>query len=208
MSTILAVAGILASSLFGVLASVPNRPRGWVIGGAIVVGLLALLWLAVTSVPKTYDWWKRSQIRRERQLHRLRRADQEKSPSAIQDGQYGFEVIFATQGLKELDPDPNKWARVKRTRGHATYIEHGYPLEVHKQLGKVYLVGYASDAASGIITTGQSGSIELWMKPRSEARNVIEVPLDRISSEGSRGDGTRQNPWFLQLSLDSLHSAG
>jgi hypothetical protein len=56
ISIVLGIAGVVASALFGVLAVVPAEPRGWVIGGAIAVGVVALLWLLIVSSPKIYEW--------------------------------------------------------------------------------------------------------------------------------------------------------
>jgi hypothetical protein len=201
ISIVLGIAGVVASALFGVLAVVPAEPRGWVIGGAIAVGVVALLWLLIVSSPKIYEWRLRKGERKIHDLQRLRRDEEERSPSQIRDNQYGFEVIFATHGLKERDPDPNNWARIKRTRGSGSYVDHGFPLEVHKYQGTTYIVGFVSDDHKRVVEGNDTGIITLWMRPRWSARNVAEVPLTRITEEGSRGLGTWRSPSFLLLNL-------
>jgi hypothetical protein len=199
-STALAVAGIAVSALFGVLAAVPSKPSGWVIGTAIVLSAGATIWLLIVSSPRVYDWYKRRQLRDQLDLRKLSKLEQEKPPSDITDGQYGFDVIYSVHGLKELDPDRNKWARVKRARGTATYVEH-YPLEVHRRNGATYVVGFVNASHKRLVNSGASGTITLWMRPLRRANISIEVPLDRIEWEGSRGDGTWRNPWYLELVL-------
>jgi hypothetical protein len=199
-STVLAIAGVAVSALFGVLAAVPSNPSGFVIGAAIVLGVLAALWLVVMSSPRVYEWRKRRQLRERLGLERLDKLQQENSPSEIANGQYGFDVIYSVHGLKELDPDPNNWARLKRARGTATYVGR-YPLEIHRRDGKTYLVGFVSDDDKRLLDGTSGGEVKLWMRPLWRAKTAVEVALERVEREGSRGDGTWRNPWRLELLL-------
>jgi len=198
---------MLVSILFGVVAVVPTKPRGWVVGSAIVIGAVAFLWLiTAVAVPAIYDWGKRRGLRKDHELQKLTVAEQEKSPSQIsRHAWFGFEVIYSTDGLKEVDPDPNTWARLKRGRGGSQYIAYAFPLEVHRYQRRTYIVGYATSADISVLERGANGQIDLWMRPvwRAHAKEVVEVPLARIDRDGSRGLGTWKSPWRLELTLKS-----
>jgi len=114
-------------------------------------------------------------------------------------------VIYSIQGLRESDPNENKWARIKKSSGTSQPVATQFPLEVHGYNGNTFLVGYISKFAKSILDGTESGEIILWMRrSRKKGRRatvLVEIPLSRIKDEGSRGLGTWKSPYHLFLQL-------
>jgi hypothetical protein len=172
------------------------------------VGVAACIWLAFLLLPRLYDWSKRRNLRNIHQLEVVSFENQERSPSQIrQDSWFGFDVINSRFGLTEQDPDPDKWARVKRTRGGSQYIEYAFPLEIHRYHNTTHVVGYVTGTdkafVAGDLRDSEVQIVRLWMRPvrRVGARYLVEIPLADISGEGSRGLGTWKSPSFLDLEV-------
>jgi hypothetical protein len=210
-STALGIAAIGISVLFAVVAIVPSQPRPWTVGAAIILGSAALLWLFLISLPKMFDWFQRHNLRKRHGLNQKALDGPELPPSKLHPcSWFGYEVIYATYGLKELDPDKNKWARIKQTNGSSQPVATQFPLEVHGYHGETFLVGYLSDDDKNVVDGTEAGEIILWMRPvwtrNRRATRIVEIPLSRITNEGSRGLGTRKSPYQLLLTLsESSH---
>jgi hypothetical protein len=131
---------------------------------------------------------ERKRLRADHNLRVVRGVETDSSAQELPNDVFGYEEIFAVQGLMDGR------ARVKPARDT-------YPLEVHKVDGAVYLIGFVSEVDCEILDHNLDGSVILWMRRQKDATVLARVPLARVEAEESRGDGTTTNPFRLVLEL-------
>jgi hypothetical protein len=130
----------------------------------------------------------RARLRRSHALRPLATDEVDSPPGALPSGVFGFEEIFASKGLL------GGQARLKADGSR-------YPMEVHKFLGEVYVVGFVSDSDLRSLNSDRRGEITLWMRRQRDARALVEVPTSRVADERSLGDGSALNGFRLGLTL-------
>src|ERR1700722_9683207 len=164
-TTALGFFAIANSIIFAVVAIVPRQPRPWTVGAAAFVGFAALLALLITLAPKAVEWFQRHRLRKLHGLNQKALDGPELPPSRLHPSSwFGYEVIYSIQGLRESDPNENKWARIKKSSGTSQPVATQFPLEVHGYNGNTFLVGYISKFAKSILDGTESGEIILWMR--------------------------------------------
>jgi hypothetical protein len=146
---------------------------------------------------------ERRGLRNRRHLKRVALNEMEQPPSALPDGVYGFDEIFAVAGMRPGGPKANE-ARIKPDRRKPN--GDPYPLEVHKYAGETWLVGYVEpDRRSLAENPTSTGGLTLWMRRTDRATELVPVPLSRVGPETSRGDrsldSSEENIYRLILGL-------
>ena len=181
----LAVLGVLATLLVSVLTAF-RVSEWWTLAIAIATGLIVggLYFPILSDLLK--DLWEERQRRNLRAKNRLALVsphDHWLSPDEMPYRRYGFEEVWAVQGLR----DGRAQVRSARLRGDG----NPYPLEVHK-IESLCLVGYVSkkDEARLKETSAVPG-FTLWMRRSLVATKLVTIPLDRVGpDENAQGDGT------------------
>jgi len=138
----------------------------------------------------------RARLRREHKLRRIVGNETYMHPSALPNGIYCYEEVFAMSGLRG-DRARGKPRRVNRDG-------HTYPIEIHRYGDESYVVGWVSEADKQAMHGSTSARITLWMRRqgRRVASSLVEVPVACLDSDGeSRGDGCKGNDFRLLLDL-------
>jgi hypothetical protein len=191
----LALLGIVASLVLAVLVAF-NKSRWWTLGVAVVTIFLITMLYAGQLVLQARDFGEeqqRRQLRDRKKLQALSVLQADLPPSSLGIGFYGFEEIFALDGLQ------SDGAKLKAS----PFRPDGspYPLEVHMLREGVFLVGYVSrEELACVDGTADPCEFDLWMRrSRTQAPLLVEVPLARVSTGQSQGSGTTKDPFRLHL---------
>jgi hypothetical protein len=197
----LTVLAYLSGIVLAVLASLQAEVRA-----VEVVAVAFVLVASVLFLPGFWDWSReapaRARLRHRRHLRSLTAEETDHHPSTLPNGIYGYEEIFAMNGLRgdlaRLKPKP------------LAPDGHSYPIEVHRFEDDTYVVGWVSPHDVQSLARQDASRIVLWMRRRRKkvAGSLVEVPLSRVITDGtSLGDGSRRNGSRLELDLGATLDA-
>ena len=184
----LAILGIVVSLALAILVALDAPTASVVISG------LATIFVIVAIYSPTLRYFyrngreelERRSFRKRRSLRLVGLNEMERAPTALPDGVYGFDEIFAVAGLRPDGPHGNE-ARIKPDRRKAN--GEPYPLEVHTYAGETWLVGYVEPDQSALAWNPESvGQVTLWMRRTDRATALVPVALLRVGPEKSLGD--------------------
>jgi hypothetical protein len=201
----LAILGIVVSLVLAILG-VLDAPTASI----VILGLATIVLIVAIYSPTLRSFYRngreelqRRALRRRRSLRLVALNEMEHPPATLPDGVYGFEEIFAVDGLRSDGPNANK-SRIKPDPRKAN--GDPYPLEVHKYAGQTWLVGYIDpDQRVLAVDPDSVGQVILWMRRTDQANVLVPVPLSRVGPEESLGDrsldSSEQNIYRLVLGL-------
>jgi hypothetical protein len=201
----LAILGIVVSLALAILVALDAPTASIVISGLATIVVI----VAIYSPTLRYFYrngreeLERRTLRKRRSLRLVALEEMEQAPTALPDGVYGFEEIFAVAGLRADGPHANE-ARIKPDRRKAN--GEPYPLEVHKYAGETWLVGYVEpDQRALAWDTKSVGQVTLWMRRTDRATALVPVALLRVGPEKSLGDrslnSSEENIYRLVLDI-------
>ena len=124
---------------------------------------------------------ERRELRRKTGVTLVDEVDSTKNPSDIIGKKYGFEEIFAFEGLRD--------GRAVVKPDETTSDGRHYPLEVHACDGRLYLVGYMKpDDLRTLTSSTERREVVLWMRRTSAATSLLRVPVSIVDEHKTRGD--------------------
>lgn len=164
-----------------------------VVLGALFAYLRPILDAISSFGARRREHHERAALRRAHGLRVVRGPEADASPEQLPDGVFGFEEIFAVDGLKD--------GRARLKPDHEAPDGHPYPLEVQKRVGEVFLVGYVSADDANDIATPDRHHVKLWMRRNRDAPVLVAISLPTIEASQSLGDGSPENGFRIFASI-------
>jgi hypothetical protein len=165
------------------ITTTPDAPRG--VGAENGLGVLE-------RVNQYVERSDRRQLRRRHSLRVVRDSEEDLAPADLPDRVFGFEEIFAVEGLRD--------GRARLKGSVIAPDDHRRPLEVHKHDAEIMLTGYVSSYDAAKIDKPGPQWLTLWMRRSNDASILVEVPLNRTEAQ-SLGDGSVENGFRLYIHL-------